>query len=147
MEHFDLGILVMLISKIVEQYKNEVIICRMSQILFTNKIDNISNDKIHTFSKYLQQPNKSEPQTGGVSDDEKLLHSLFLNEIRLFKELVFFTAFQTYIMDFIIAVNTSSPNKVSKKSKSQHGGVGFKWLNALTALLANVSLLTLNDPP
>ena len=48
-------------------------------------------------------------------------------------------------MDFIIAVNTSSPNKVSKKSKSQHGGVGFKWLNALTALLANVSLLTLND--
>ena len=145
MEHFDLGILVMLISKIVEQYKNEVIICRMSQILFTNKIDNISNDKIHTFSKYLQQPNKSEPQTGGVSDDEKLLHSLFLNEIRLFKELVFFTAFQTYIMDFIIAVNTSSPNKVSKKSKSQHGGVGFKWLNALTALLANVSLLTLND--
>jgi hypothetical protein len=140
MEHVDLGILMISISKIIEQYKKQVIMCRITQILFTGKINNISNDTLRIFVKYLQEADKSKSQTGGVSDNEKILNSLFLNEIRIFKELVFFTALQSYMMELIILLNQSHKKT---QSNSQHGGLNM--LNALKVAFGNISLVLLSS--
>ena len=97
----DLGILMGSISDIIQKYTNLVIVCRMAQILFTGKTDNISNDKLGIFAKYINGLDNNGFQTGGVSNKEQVLNCLFLNEILAFKELVFFTALQYFIMELL----------------------------------------------
>ena len=138
----DLGILMVSISNIIEKYINEVIGCRMTQILFTGKTDNISNDKLGIFAKYINGLNNNGFQTGGVSNKEKILNCLFLNEIRAFKELVFFTALQNFIMELILALNQL---QTQPQLNSQRGGVGL--FNTLQLAFMNITLLLFTTSP
>ena len=149
----NLGKLIVSLSDIIEKYKERVIVCRMLQNIFTGKINNITNDKCDIFKRLITQPeDNASGQFGGVNDNEKILNYLFLNEIYLFKQMVFCTALHHLLLELIVILykmNNSTNSKTSSSSRSskhsmssQKGGFSFtQALKAMVTTLANITMV------